>query len=821
MINYYLSRGYRLTPLTKGTKKPMSRDWTRAALTTQKQLDRYPGCSFGWVLDADHLVIDVDPRKGGLEGFRKIANRYAKENGVKIGQDFPMVKTPGGGIHVYTTKPAGLKTHKQLDSIYKGIDFLSIGAQVLTAGANHPSGGTYEFVKESPWGSGPVPAPQWLLDDIAKNIGDTTLSSTGLKKATDSQIKGMLEQLIPEDFRDHETWLQLMQSVHDASGGGALGEFLEWSTSDPEYATAGDEITERWNSLESGKEGNITAGTLFNFVTARGGTIPAPTTQEEADTIPELPVNLPDTVGDIVHDGRDFQQCPVSFIFEQVNNLPRNATLVDLQSVFKMLANVSKPDKNRFLSIISRKTRFKISDLRDQMVLYKRDSIGSNDPAYEVTDIVLTKHFKSDDRITHAADQLFWVYAATHWRPLASNMVQHYLLKASQEWLAQHPESRATISGMIAQSEKLLKARLASEIEFYGYSGSNSHTIINCQNGELHIDSKTGNFELEKHDPASLLNSCLPVAWDADAKCPGFDKFLMEVFANSSDPELVVQHLWELIGYTIQPRKDIATWVLLTGEGANGKTTLLNILSALLGDHVLCAAIPDIVSDKHGMACLPGKLMMIDEDLNTKYKLPDGFLKKTSENKTLTANPKFEKTFRFENTIIVWMASNELPSTSDVSHGMTRRAQVIHFGRTFAPAKQDRGLSRRIIRSEMSGILRSAIEGLQRLRSRGHWDPPGAINNEKRRWASQGSPVAMWTHSMFKTTGNDGDTVLFRDAYSHFRLWCQEQGLDRPMTKPSFRKSLESTGIPIRNGAGNKLIIYGAELAGIDVDGDM
>ena len=200
--------------------------------------------------------------------------------------------------------------------------------------------------------------------------------------------------------------------------------------------------------------------------------------------------------------------------------------------------------------------------------------------------------------------------------------------------------------------------------------------------------------------------------------------------------------------------------------------------------------------------------------------MADGFLKKTSENKTLTANPKFEKSFRFENTVIVWMASNELPSTSDVSHGMTRRAQVIHFGRTFAIDEQDHGLARSIIKSEMSGILCSAIAGLKRLRTRGAWDAPGAMQKEKKRWSSQGSPIAMWVHSSIRKSPDGKGRILVRDAYAHFRIWCQDQGLTKPASRPSFRKALESKGLQIRNGNGNKLTIYGIELVGIDIDGD-
>ena len=106
--------------------------------------------------------------------------------------------------------------------------------------------------------------------------------------------------------------------------------------------------------------------------------------------------------------------------------------------------------------------------------------------------------------------------------------------------------------------------------------------MVNCANGEVWLD-KDGKAELRPHDPASRLTYCLPVAFDPSATCPIFDKTLHEIFGEASDPQDMARHCDEFFGYGIQPRRDIPTFWLLIGHGANGKSKLLQTLQRLVG----------------------------------------------------------------------------------------------------------------------------------------------------------------------------------------------------------------------------------------------
>lgn len=816
MLEYYLKHGLGLTPIAPNSKRPILDKWTEKPFFEIPE--KYKNHNWGWVVGGGYLVIDVDPRNGGAESLKRISSLFQQRENRKMIESFPVVRTPGGGVHMYATCPKDFKPRRDREfktKILPGLDFIVQGGYVMVSGSYFKGDdyeGEYFFDSRSPFHGPPQPTPKWLLEMVAAVIRDSPRGPSG--EFTRSQIESMLSQLDVTEYADNDSWLQLLQATHEASGGEALDLFLDWSLADPTYADQRETIINRWNSHKPGKAGNITAGTLVKAVLDAKGVIPPPTSAEEVDSLPELPPDLPRTVGEITADGRESQRCPVAHLDKMIAEVKAGTGIDKLKTILGEIGKHQKADRERLLRSLSKRTGHRVVDLRDVLAVTIANRIDIPDAGVEVATLTLNEQFESTDHVLHAADQQYWMYRETHWEPLARNLVNGKLYKSACEWSARNPESRASVAGLIQAGDRILSAMLASEVDMYAVSRG-LNTIINVLNGELHIDGKAGTYDLRSHDPAHWQTTILPVEYDPLAECPRFDRYLIEVFNGNQE---IIRHVWELLGYTIQRCKNIATWVLLTGEGANGKTTLLNVLSRLLGKTVLNSPINEVESDKHGMERMINKLALIDEDLKKGYALPDGFLKKFSENKEMSARPLYASNIDFQNTAIVWMAANELPRAQDISHGMVRRAQVIHFGRIFSEEEQDPNLSAYIIGHELPGVLVQALDGLRRLRTRGRFLPPREAEDIKRKWKVTASPMALWISTAIERSM--GKHVLFREAYMHFRLWAQDQGMDRAMSKPGFRKALESVGYVVKNGGGNKLQIKDVSLKDIEMDGD-
>ena len=135
-------------------------------------------------------------------------------------------------------------------------------------------------------------APASLLNAIERKKRQPII--TGHARLASDQMSQLLAVLDPTKYRDHDEWLGLMMSCHHATSGDGMDEFVTWSIQDPNYASHGDKIRERWNSLDSSRGDGITAGTLFKAVidAGHGDLVHAMTRTTAAQDFPVGPLDL-------------------------------------------------------------------------------------------------------------------------------------------------------------------------------------------------------------------------------------------------------------------------------------------------------------------------------------------------------------------------------------------------------------------------------------------------------------------------------------------------------------------------------------------------
>lgn len=164
ILKAYADAGYTLTPL-KG-KVPIKKDWTKTQYSSDPDPRDFPE-NFGVVLQDVDLVIDCDPRnyKDGINSFQKLQN----DIGWSIkNTSIPVVRTGGGGLHVYLKKPADLEIFVTCPK-YPGVEFKTKGTQVVGARCRHPETKMFYNIVNGEFKSGThESAPQALLEIIKK-----------------------------------------------------------------------------------------------------------------------------------------------------------------------------------------------------------------------------------------------------------------------------------------------------------------------------------------------------------------------------------------------------------------------------------------------------------------------------------------------------------------------------------------------------------------------------------------------------------------------------------------------------------------------------
>jgi len=459
-------------------------------------------------------------------------------------------------------------------------------------------------------------------------------------------------------------------------------------------------------------------------------------------------------------------------------------------------AELGPVEESQVLNALHAVTRVGKKPLKQQLDLAKLNAgLLPGDAGLAVARQVRKEHFADGKHVLRSKDGRFFSYSGTHWRPISKDDIRKLIIIAANNALASSGEK--SVSTLVNKAFSCFQDILGVD-ESIGGHPDDMAAVINVLNSELWIDGD-GSAKPRPHDPASRLTNCLPVEYDPEAKCPKFEKALHDIFAKSSDPQDMARHFMELFGYIIQPVRDIPHFALLIGQGANGKTKLLETIQKLLGpDATLNDSVARFTRDNFNLAYLQGKLAFIDDDVSEGTVLDDGLIKKISEGKTVSARRAFghdKVTFICRAMPII--AGNSYPKTRDISHGMARRALLVPFERVFKAAEQDMALFPAIWGEELPGVLNLALAGLKRLRARGNqFDLPKDCIEARDEFFRHANPLVAFLHE--QCAAEAGSKLKLMDMRAAIKVWTAEQGITKSdVANNSLRRKLAGLGYKI------------------------
>ena len=791
-------------------KAPRDNNWRKKAYK-HEDIKRAvnEGFNTGWRLGPEDLVLDVDPKNGGDKSLERIQERF----NITFEDIAPTVVTGSGGRHFYFHKDRNTKIREVLEDEngdpYPGIEFKTNGRQVVAAGSRHPNGNWYEFDDFSPDERSIL--PKHIFQLLIRPSRKDGAASAG-KFSTD-KLAETLEKLDPTDYSDQDQWLNMMMASHHATDGEGSDEFIEWSTSDPEYADHGNLIRMRWDSLHTNRGGQITYKTLLDEVKKAGHTIDASYDLENdfADDWTE-DKKLEPTEARKQLERMTYEPTVFDLIteFDQFKD-----TKDDLRHILMRLGNIGGIEKVRGVQLMQQKLQVSKSEMNQLLKDAKEkalDDLGEMAVRY-----VLDTYYAGGKHLIYVNDSQFWAYNKLYWQPIDNAAVGSQVIDAAQDLRKELgvPFPTHTLSREI---EYLIKRMVHADISILRLD-KEPLPVINCLNGELWI-SEDGRVELVPHKYDSYLTNCLDVEFDPEAECPQWDDAIREIFSKTDDADATAEYFEEIMGYVMQPRKNIAAWWLLNGRGSNGKSLLADIMASLCGSAALAKPIRELNTDKnnHALSDLPGKLMVYDDDMDTNIVLPDGILKKVSERKLLQANPKGKAMFSFISTATPIMLTNRLPTIKDPSNGTKRRAHVIPFERVFTEDEMDINLGEHIKKDELPGVLNRALAGLLRLRERGRFMPPADCKVATETFLNRSNTFLSFIADCVEKTGSDNDKVNRGELYDAYLTWCTQSRVKYEVSRNSFYENCRQIGIKEKPGGQRRVNFVGIKLDPLYVD---
>jgi len=296
-----------------------------------------------------------------------------------------------------------------------------------------------------------------------------------------------------------------------------------------------------------------------------------------------------------------------------------------------------------------------------------------------------------------------------------------------------------------------------------------THPELLClQNGILDIKRD----ELLSHTPDIIFLNKIPVRYDPDADCPKIKKFISEIVPASDI--LLIQ---EMAGYCLYRDYSLDKAFLLIGEGSNGKSTLLNLLTKFLGkENVSSISLQDLDTNRFAVAELHGKLANVYADL------PDRALNHTGKFKMLTggdiisAERKFKGHFTFINYAKLIFSCNKVPESRDDTTAFYRRWIMINFPNKFEGENINPNILEEIsTEEELSGLLNWALEGLRRLLKNGHFSNSITTEEIREQYIKQSNPVLAFVED--RLISDSQGEISKDELYRLFCDYCEEVGL--------------------------------------------
>jgi len=426
----------------------------------------------------------------------------------------------------------------------------------------------------------------------------------------------------------------------------------------------------------------------------------------------------------------------------------------------ELMSNASDEDKKKYLELaedcgidisrgLSDADKAKYPSAEDGF--YTFNSQGQSIPQHiEFADYVV-------DKYNLLAEEAFaYLYKAGFYTYIGKTAIDNMILSVSYDKIKPyHMDS----------FRRVLLAKAFGRMQYL----KDTNGMINLNNGILDVQ----NNRLIDHSPRYFFKYKLEHDYKPGAKCPKFMSFLNDIFAGSQE---LIDLTAEIFGYSlIGGEQWLHKAFVLYGDGRNGKSTYLEILSALLGHHNITACSLANLHKPFSVVSLDGKLANILDETPNDTINSEAFKTATSSG-LLRASHKGKEEFDLRCDARFLFAANNLPKFKDTSRGVIERLYFIPFEVYIEPEKRDHKLKSKIVSTELEGILNFAIEGLARLLEREQL--PDTYGHERimRLYRKTSDSVFEFVDEIVDidtTLENHIDTRIIFDRY---RTFCELQG---------------------------------------------
>jgi len=313
--------------------------------------------------------------------------------------------------------------------------------------------------------------------------------------------------------------------------------------------------------------------------------------------------------------------------------------------------------------------------------------------------------------------------------------------------------------------------------------------LLNVRNGT--IDLRTG--ALRPHDPADRITRLIEHDYDPAAQAPRFLRFLREIMGETDGPAPVSDFLRRWYGYCATGETREHAFVVLWGDGGNGKSRLVEAIESVLGPYAGAAA-PSLLmagaQNRHEteLADLFGRRLVTAAESSEGGELAEAQVKRITGGDRIKARFMRQDHFEFQPTHKVELQTNYKPVIRGQDRGLWRRVLLVPFTQTFGTTAEigaghalhlaDPTLAEQL-HAERAGILAWVVAGAREWYLHG-LNPPDVVRAATAEYREEQDRVGQFIAEACELDAEAWALLQEWNGrpglYTVYREWCRDCG---------------------------------------------
>ncbi len=357
----------------------------------------------------------------------------------------------------------------------------------------------------------------------------------------------------------------------------------------------------------------------------------------------------------------------------------------------------------------------------------------------------------------------------------------------------------------------------ADSLAIEGHEWDRNPYLLACPNGV--IDLRTG--ELREGRQEEYIKTVCPTEYKGtdigcpkkgtDAPCPAWEEFLFQIF--DEDQELI-SYVKRLLGYSMLGLSTQHEFYIFWGQGRNGKGTLFQALSDVLGPYVSQAPKemllynrfrPAASSPRSELMALRGKRLVWASESDEGRHLDTSQVKWLSGGDSLVAREVYGKhQVEFRPTFTLFLQTNHKPKANAYDYALWERIRLIPFNLSFVDdpqrdheRKRDPNLAEKL-KVEGSGILSCLVQGCLDFQEHG-LAPPDTVKMATESYRKDEDVIQQSFDECFYI--DPEASVKAGEAYRTHVEWCDRNRI-RAKSKNVFAEWMGERFVKVRKKEG-------------------